>query len=130
MVSIRCCRDCTNYEERRDIDGAALCKKKIGPYTCCEDFELKNPGLKADRLYNRFCAECVNFEDVPGTPTCKKSHVQGVACEYFTSRLRKLDLTRQNNLVKTALIVNAIKKKGNPELMPAFLIEVGRKIKW
>ncbi|MEM2110923.1 MAG: hypothetical protein QXX08_03485 [Candidatus Bathyarchaeia archaeon] len=127
-MQVRFCRDCVNYEERRDMDGVALCKKKIGPYICCEDFELRNPS--ADRLYNRFCAECVNFEDVEGISICGKNHIPSKACEYFASRLKKLDLTRQNNLVRTALIVNAVKKKGNPELIPAFLIEVGRKIKW
>ena len=130
IVAIRFCRDCVNYEERRDIDGTALCRKKTGPNVCCEDFEPRDVNLNSNRLYHRFCAECINLEDVEGIPTCGRNHTPGVACEGFTSRLRKLDVTRQNNLMKTALIINAVKKKGNPELIPAFLIEVGRKIKW
>ena len=127
---VKFCRDCANFEERRDLDGTALCKKKIGPYICCEDFEIRDLVLNSDRLYHRFCVECLNFQEINETPTCGRGHVPGIACQEFTSRLRRLNVTRQNNHMKTALIVHAAKENRCPELVPAFLIEISSKIKW
>jgi len=127
---IRFCRDCANFEDRRDIDDATLCKKNRGPYTCCEDFKLRDESMNEDRLYNRFCSECANFEDVNGTPVCARNHVPGVACEEFLERLEKLNGIRQNNLMKTALLVNVINIPSNPHSIPDHLVETAQKIKW
>jgi len=129
-MTIRFCRDCANFEERRDIDDVALCSRKIGPYVCCDEFEPRDENLNANNLYYRFCAECANFEDANGIPLCSKSHNPGVACEEFKSRFEKLNVTRQNSHMKTALVIHAVNEHSNPEPIPAYLIEIGRKIKW
>jgi len=127
---IRICRDCTNFEDRRDIDGAALCKKKRGPYVCCEDFDPIDETVNENRLYYRFCLECTNFEDVNGAPLCTKNHTAGVACEEFIDRFEILSETRLNNHMKTALLVHAINSHSNPYPIPESLIKIGRKVKW
>lgn len=129
-MEIRFCKDCANFEDRRDMDGAALCKKNQGPYVCCEEFEPKDLSINEDRLYYRFCSECTNLEDVKGTAVCAKSHTTGVACEEFIDRFEKLNVARQNNHMRTALLGYAIKSRSNPNPIPDSLIEIGRKIKW
>jgi len=129
-MEITFCRDCANFEDRRDIDNATLCKKKQGPYVCCEDFEPVDESIDEDRLYYRFCLECKNFYDVNGIPVCGKNHTPGVACQEFVDRFEKLTVTRQNSHMKTALLTHAIKSYSNPLPVPESLIEIGRKIKW
>jgi len=124
------CRDCANFEDRRDIDGAALCKKNQGPYICCEDFESVDEDICEDRLYYRFCRHCTNFEEVNDTPSCSENHTPGVACEEFTDRFEKLNLSRQNSHMKTALLAYAIKNHSNPNPIPESIIEIGQKIRW
>ena len=126
----RFCRDCANFEYRRDIDGYALCAKNLGPYVCCEEFEPKHESINANRLYNRFCVECANFEDVNGVPLCAKNHTPGVACDGFKSRFEKLNVTRQNNHMKTALIVHALTGGSGKETVPKFAIEIARRVDW
>lgn len=125
-MEIRFCRDCANFEERRDIDGVALCAENIGPYICCEDFEKRDESINENRFYNRFCVECVNFEDVNGIAVCAKNHTPGIACQAFASRFEKLSVVRQNNHMKTALLIHAVEEKPIPD----YLIEISRKIKW
>jgi hypothetical protein len=47
MEKIKSCRDCANFEDRRDIDKVAICALHSGPHVCCEEFkprdESKNP---------------------------------------------------------------------------------------
>lgn len=129
MMAIRSCRDCANFEDRRDIDGNVLCAKNMGPFVCCEEFEPKHESVNANRLYNRFCVECASFEDVNGIPVCAKNHTPGVACDGFKSRFQELDGIRQNNRMKTALIVYAAIHY-NPKPIPRSLMKIGRKIKW
>lgn len=129
-MTVRFCRDCANFEDRRDIDGVALCTQLYGPFTCCEEFELKDKSLSENRTYNKFCAECVNFQEIDGIPVCAKGHNPGIACESFVERFEKLKAIEQNNQAKTALLVYTITdNKTNPEI-PDFLIEISRKIKW
>ena len=127
---IRFCKDYANLEDRRDIDGVALCKRNEGPYICCEEFEPRDGSVNEDRLYNRFCSECTNFQEIDGTPICAKNHIPGVACEEFLDGIQMLNTTRQSNNMKTALMVHVLNSHSNPELVPKLLIEIGRKIKW
>jgi len=127
---VRFCRDCANFEDRRDIDGIALCAKNIGPYLCCEEFESRDVSINENRLYYRFCSECTHFQDINGALLCAKNHSLEVACEEFVDRFEKLNVIRQNNHVKTALSVHAIKSTSNPDPIPISLIEIGRKIRW
>jgi len=129
MMEIRSCRDCANFEDRRDIDKVTICALHNGPYICCEEFELKDKSKNANNLYNRFCAECANFEDVNGIPICAKIHTPGVACGGFQSRLEKSNATQQNNIMKTALLEYTV-KHFNPKPIPAFVIDLAKKIKW
>ena len=124
---IRFCRECANFEDRRDIDGIVLCAKNMGPYVCCEEFEPRDESINANRLYNRFCFECANFEDINGIPLCAKNHTPEVACDEFKSRIEKLKVARQNNHMKTALVVYAA-AHSNPEPIPDALIETWRKL--
>ena len=128
-MATRFCRDCANFEDRRDIDCTALCAKNMGPYICCEEFEPKHESITENRLYNQFCVECANFEDIEGHSLCAKNHTPNVACDGFESRFEKLNVKQQNNRMKTALVVYAATHY-NPKPIPDSLIEIGRKIKW
>ncbi len=129
-MTLRFCRDCTNFEDRRDIDSIALCARNAGPYVCCEEFEPRDEYVNEHRLYSRFCSECANFEDVDGTAVCGRNHTPGVACEEFIDRFEELSLIRQSNHMQAALIAQAIKSRSNPKPIPDLIIEIGRKIKW
>jgi hypothetical protein len=126
----RSCRDCANYEERRDIDGTSLCAKNVGPYVNCEEFKLRDEALNHNRFYYRFCVECTNFEDVAGIVVCSKHHTPGKGCDSFRNRIITLNATRQNNHMKSVLLAHAVKKNSDFETLPAYLKEIGRKIKW
>ncbi len=81
-------------------------------------------------MYNRFCAECVNFQEIEGISVCAKGHNPRITCESFVERFEKLKEIKQNNQAKTALLAYIIaNNEANPEI-PAFLIEIGLKIKW
>ena len=56
---IASCRDCANFEDRRDIDGVALCARNAGPYVCGDDFQPKHETMKPDRPSNRI--HCLMF---------------------------------------------------------------------
>jgi len=129
-MTVRSCRNCENYEERRDIDGISICAKNIGPFVCCEEFELRDVTLNHKKFYNRFCVECVNFDEVSGVVLCSKNHTPGEGCDLFRNRIIKMNTVRQNNCMKSVLLAYAA--KGNPEinLSPTYLMEIKRKIKW
>jgi hypothetical protein len=126
---VRFCRDCVNFEDRRDIDGVALCKMNVGPYVCCVEFKPRQESMNADRIYNRFCVECANFEDVDGISLCAKNHTPGVACDGFESRYGKLNMVQENNRMKTVLVAYTAKHY-DFEPVPESLIMIGRKIRW
>ena len=128
-MGIRFCKDCANFEERRDIDGVTMCKKNHGPYVCCEDFAFTAENKNENRLNYRFCSECLNFEEIDGLPMCAK-HTPGVACEDFIERLEELNPIRQNNLIKTAFLAHTLTIPINPKPIPDYLIEAARKIRW
>ncbi|MEM2146224.1 MAG: hypothetical protein QW279_12735 [Candidatus Jordarchaeaceae archaeon] len=127
-MNVRSCRDCENYEERRDIDGTSLCAKNIGPFVCCEEFEPRKGILNQEKFYNRFCIECLNFDEVNGINLCKKNHTSGKGCDLFRNRITKLNAVRQNNQIKSVFLVHATKNFENNSL-PIHLMEIKRKIK-
>ncbi|MDH5688741.1 MAG: hypothetical protein OEZ48_12885, partial [Candidatus Bathyarchaeota archaeon] len=59
-----------------------------------------------------------------------KNHTPGVACDGFKSRFEKLNVTRQNNHMKTALIVHALNGGSGKETVPKFAIEIARRVDW
>lgn len=105
-MSIRFCRDCANFEERRDINGVVLCMKNHNLKIWCEDFKPRDSGVNKRRLYLMSCPECVNFEDIDRNPICARGHKPGVACEDFIDRFRKMERIRQNNQIRAALFIN------------------------
>ena len=123
-MEIRSCRDCANFEDRRDIEGVAICAFHNGPFVCCAEFKPKNE----NRLYNRFCVECANFSEIGGISFCARHHAPGVACNGFRSKLEKSKLTQRDNIVKMALLEYALAHSDREP--SAFVIEVARKIKW
>jgi hypothetical protein len=129
-MAIRFCRDCANFEDRRDIDGTVLCAKNMESYVCCEEFEPRDGNTNANRLYNRFCVECANFEDINGIVLCAKNHTPGVACDGFDCRFEKLNVTRQNNHMKTALIAHILNGESKKDSILNFVIEIARRINW
>ena len=126
---MRFCRDCANFEDRRDIDDAALCAKNMGPYVCCEDFEPNHESVNTDRLYIRFCVECSNFEDVNGIPLCNENHIPSVACDEFKNRFEKFTGVQQNNRMKNVLVAH-IATYYNPKPVPDSIMKIGKKLKW
>ena len=88
-MRIESCRDCTNLEDRRDIEKVALCAMHHGPSVCCQEFKPKSVEVDPDQLYERFCINCANFENVEGIPVCAKDHRPGIACSAFKSKIGK-----------------------------------------
>ena len=85
-MNIESCRDCANFEDRRDIERVAICAMHHGPSVCCPEFKPRNRKTDPNRLYDRFCSKCVNFEDVEGIPICANDHRPGIACGAFRSK--------------------------------------------
>lgn len=107
----RFCRDCYNFEDRRDIDGTVVCARNHSPGVCCEDFVVKDESLKETRLNIRFCSECINFEDrneIDGTVICARRHSPGVSCEDFVDKLERLTKIRRDNNIKTTIVEHYI----------------------
>jgi len=93
-MNIDSCRDCVNFEDRRDIERVAICAMHHGPSVCCPEFKPRSRKTDTNRLYDRFCLKCANFENVEGIPICAKDHRPGVACGAF--RAKKPDRKRKN----------------------------------
>jgi len=128
----RFCKECYNFEDRRDIDGTVLCAKNHVPGVCCEDFIVRDERLKETRLNIRFCSECANFEDrgnIDGTVICARNHIPGISCEDFVDRLEKLTKIRTQNHIKTTIIehyINNNSAKKSIENTQAILMEIIR----
>ena len=112
-MTVRSCRNCANYEERRDIDGTSLCARRSGPYVCCEEFRLKDVTLDSEKFVNRFCVECANFEYIAKVGSCSKKHTPGTGCDLFRKKMDKLDATLQNKPFNPVTIAVAINKNSS-----------------
>ncbi len=133
----RFCKDCYNFEDRRDIDGTVICAKNHVPGVCCEDFIVKDESLKETRLNTRFCSECANFEDrwtIDGTVICARNHSPGISCEDFVDRLEKLTKICTQNHIKTAMVehylngVSTIRSKEDTQAILMGILRNNRKI--
>jgi hypothetical protein len=129
MEETRSCRDCANFEDRRDIDKVAMCALHSGPHVCCEEFNPRDDSKNQYNVYNRFCSECANFEDIHGISVCARIHSPGIACGGFRSKLLESSTIQQDNLMKTTLLEYMI-KENNPESMPASLLKIAKKMEW
>lgn len=105
------------------MEVVALCARNHEPHICCEQFDPKE-SVDGHRLYNMFCSECINFEDIRGSPICKNDY-PGIACDEFVERIKKLQSTNQKNLMKTTLLVHALNTSVNP--IPNNPIEIALK---
>jgi hypothetical protein len=88
-MEIESCRDCANFEDRRELDGIAICAGHSGPSVSCLEFEPRMQGKVARKLYDRFCLKCVNFENVDGIAVCAKDHRPGIACAAFRNKRKR-----------------------------------------
>ena len=129
MEKIKSCRDCVNFEDRRDIDKVAICALHSGPHVCCEEFKPRDENKNPSNLYNRLCVECTNFEDIYGVPVCARIHTPGIACDGFRSRLKESSTIQQENLMKTALLEYTITNE-DPKPISALVINLARKMEW
>ena len=129
-MAVRSCRDCANYEERRDIDGTSLCARRSGPYVCCEEFRLKDVTLDGGKFFNRFCVECANFEFIAKVGSCSKKHTPGIGCDLFRRKMDKLDTPLKDNKPKPIAIAHASKNGPVYSGLPVYAIVVNRRIKW
>jgi hypothetical protein len=80
------CKDCANLEDRRGIEGVALCAMHHGPSVCCQEFTPKNSRVDPDKWGHRFCLNCANFEEIQGIAVCARDHRPGVACGAFKKK--------------------------------------------
>jgi hypothetical protein len=92
-MSIESCRDCANLEDRRDIEGVALCAMHHGPSVCCQEFKPKNASVNPDNVHERFCLNCANYDEIEGVPVCARDHRPGRACGAFKRKPTKITAT-------------------------------------
>jgi hypothetical protein len=92
-MNIDSCRDCANFEDRRDIEKVALCAMHYGPSVCCPEFKLRSKEIDETKSYNRFCLNCVNFENVNGILICARDHRPGSACAAFKRKNEAIEVT-------------------------------------
>ncbi len=85
-MELESCRDCANFEDRRDKERVAICAMHHGPSVCCPEFKPRNRKNDENNLYNRFCLKCTNFENINGIPICARHHRPGIACGAFKKR--------------------------------------------
>lgn len=112
----RFCWTCYNFEERRDIDGVALCTKGHTPGTNCEDFIEREERLIEIRLNGRFCWNCRNFEDrrdIDGVLLCAKGHRPEGNCDDFVDRAKKSMEIANTNRYERAVIKAIVMENRN-----------------
>jgi hypothetical protein len=80
------CRDCANLEDRRDIEGIALCAMHHGPSVCCQEFTPRNNSVNPENADERFCLNCANYEETGKVPVCARDHRPGIACGAFKKK--------------------------------------------
>jgi hypothetical protein len=51
---------------------------------------MQNENVDTAILYERFCVNCANFEEVDGVPLCARHHRPGVACSGFSSKIEQV----------------------------------------
>ena len=102
MLKIESCRDCANFEDRRDLENVAICAMHHGPSVSCPEFKPKEKEIDENKLYNKFCLDCANFENVdlcqrPQTGNCLQRIPQK------QSRLKNLYFSRNSDYIKSAV---------------------------
>lgn len=80
------CRDCVNFEDRRCIEGVALCAMHHGPSVCCLEFKPRDKTIDTNNSYALFCLNCSNYENIDGVSICARDHRPGIACAAFRKK--------------------------------------------
>jgi hypothetical protein len=65
------------------MERVAICAMHHGPSVCCPEFKPRNRETDENKLYDRFCTKCANFQNVDGIAICAKDHRPGIACGAF-----------------------------------------------
>jgi hypothetical protein len=81
------CKDCANFEDRRNIEGIALCANNRGPGVSCPQFKPLEKVRDAEIVDWGFCIECKNFQVIQGKPLCANRNYPGVTCEMFEPKV-------------------------------------------
>ncbi len=84
-TELKSCRDCANFEDRREIERIAICAMNYGPSVCCPEFKPRSSKVRKG-IYDRFCSKCTDFQVVNDIPICGKDHRPGVACGSFREK--------------------------------------------
>jgi len=87
-MRMRFCLECENLDDRKEIEGAAVCAKGHRPGISCPDFKDKFGKNTVSKT--RFCFECENFEDrkeIEGVVVCAKGHRPRTGCPDFRDRV-------------------------------------------
>jgi hypothetical protein len=92
-MDVDSCRDCANFEDRRNIEKVALCAIHCGPSVCCPEFKPRSKEIDENNSYNRFCLNCANFENVSGILICARDHRPGSACAAFKRKSEAIEVT-------------------------------------
>lgn len=124
------CRDCANFEERRDIGGFIFCAKNTEPHASRPEFEPKLESANQNRLYNRFCVECNKLDNETGFPLCVKIHTPRVAFDGFKNKIEEPNMTRQSNHMKTSLNTHASSGGAGKGRVPEPIIEIAQRFDW
>jgi len=91
MTAVRLCSECYNIEDRRDIEGYALCLREHDPAVSCDDFNRSQNST----VDIRFCSECKNFEGREnGLILCARKHRPRSACADFIDKNEALRKAR------------------------------------
>jgi hypothetical protein len=93
ILETESCRDCENFEDRRDIEKVAICAMHYGPSVCCPEFKHRTKEIDENKSYNRFCLNCANSENVDDILICAKDHRPGTACAAFRKKSGAIEIT-------------------------------------
>ncbi len=115
-MKTRFCRDCLNFEDRREIDGTVLCTENMRPFICCEEFQPKYAETNLNGSRDRFCFKCISFENINDIVLCSKNHQPEVACKGFRSTFEKFKATRRNTRLKNVSTSHTMNSKAEESI--------------
>jgi hypothetical protein len=85
------CKNCANFEERRDLEGVALYTNNRGPSVSCAQFEPIDQTLDVKTVDYGFCVKCSNFEEIDGKPLCANWNYPGIAYEMLSRNSQRIE---------------------------------------
>jgi len=79
-MDIDSCRDRANLRLQRHRKSSNMCH---APWAISVSPRVQT---EANKLYDRFCLKCANFENVKDIPVCARDHRPGIAWEHSEQR--------------------------------------------